>query len=127
MKVAPEIKAKDPKTTRSSVLQQTRVELPPKLTGEFTYAHDVRVPGMLHGRVVRPPTITSKPASIDESSVKNIPGIVKVVQEGKLRRRRGYNGMGGNQGSQGVESYLVRAGDENARERRRGLRLPQKH
>ena len=36
---------------------------------------------MLHGRVVRPPTITSKPASIDESSVKNIPGVVKVVRE----------------------------------------------
>jgi nicotinate dehydrogenase subunit B len=38
----------------------------------------------LHGRVVRPPTITSKPASIDESTVKNIPGFVKVVQEGSF-------------------------------------------
>jgi len=39
---------------------------------------------MLHGRVVRPPTITSKPASVNESSVKNIPGFVKVVQEGSF-------------------------------------------
>ena len=67
----------------------------PKLTGEFTYAHDVRVPGMLHGRVVRPPTITSKPGSIDESSVKNIPGLVKIVQEGKFRRRRLRDRVGG--------------------------------
>lgn len=81
MKVAPETKAKDPKDYKIVGTSAPRVELPPKLTGEFTYAHDVRVPGMLHGRVVRPPTITSKPTSIDESSVKNISGIVKVVQE----------------------------------------------
>ena len=81
MKVAPETKAKDPKDYKIVGNSEPRVELPPKLTGEFTYAHDVRVPGMLHGRVVRPPTITSKPTTIDESSVKNIPGIVKVVQE----------------------------------------------
>jgi len=81
MKVAPETKAKDPKDYKIVGTSEPRVELPPKLTGEFTYAHDVRVPGMLHGRVVRPPTITSKPTTIDESSVKNIPGIVKVVQE----------------------------------------------
>jgi hypothetical protein len=39
---------------------------------------------MMHGRVVRPPTITSKPTSIDESTVKNIPGLIKVVQEGSF-------------------------------------------
>src|SRR5215510_5357642 len=81
MKVAPETKAKDPKDYKIVGTSEPRVELPPKLTGEFTYAHDVRVPGMLHGRVVRPPTITSKPTTIGESSVKNIPGIVKVVQQ----------------------------------------------
>ena len=32
-----------------------RVDIPAKATGSFTYVHDVRVPGMLHGRVVRPP------------------------------------------------------------------------
>ena len=32
-----------------------RVDIPAKATGAFTYVHDVRVPGMLHGRVVRPP------------------------------------------------------------------------
>jgi nicotinate dehydrogenase subunit B len=39
---------------------------------------------MLHGRVVRPPTITSKPARIDENSVKHIPGLVKIVGEGSF-------------------------------------------
>src|SRR5919106_2507772 len=81
MKVAPEVRAKDVKDYKIVGTSQKRLELPPKLTGEFVYAHDVRVPGMLHGRVVRPPTITSKPASIDESALKSIPGLVKVVQE----------------------------------------------
>jgi nicotinate dehydrogenase subunit B len=84
MKVAPEVRAKDFKDYKVVGTSQKRVELPFKMTGEFVYAHDVRIPGMLHGRVVRPPTITSKPASVDESSVKNIPGLVKVVQEGSF-------------------------------------------
>ena len=79
MKVAPEVKAKDVKDYKVVGTSQKRIELPPKLTGEFTYVHDVRIPGMLHGRVVRPPTITSKPAAIDEGPVQNIPGFVKVV------------------------------------------------
>ena len=84
MKVAPEVRAKSVKDYKIVGTSQKRLDLPPKLTGEFVYAHDVRVPGMLHGRVVRPPTITSKPASIDESTVKNIPGLVQVVQDGSF-------------------------------------------
>jgi nicotinate dehydrogenase subunit B len=84
MKVAPEMKAKNFQDYKIVGTSQKRIELPPKLTGEFIYAHDVRVPGMLHGRVVRPPTITSKPTGIDESAVKNIPGFVRVVQEGSF-------------------------------------------
>ena len=84
MKVAPEVRAKDVKDHKIVGTSQKRIDLPAKLTGEFTYANDVRIPGMLHGRVVRPPTITSKPANIDESSVKNIPGLVKIVQEGSF-------------------------------------------
>src|SRR6202165_2900597 len=59
-----------------------RVDLPPKFTGEFTYTPDVRVPGMLHGRVIRPAVVNSKPSSVDESSIAHIPGVVKVVQQG---------------------------------------------
>src|SRR6185295_15876301 len=84
MKVAPDVRAKNFKDYKIVGTSQKRVEVPPKMTGEFVYVHDVRVPGMLHGRVVRPPTITSKPGSVDESSVKNIPGFVKVVQEGSF-------------------------------------------
>jgi len=39
---------------------------------------------MLHGRVVRPPVINSKPSSVDADSIKHILGIVKVVQDGNF-------------------------------------------
>ena len=83
-KVAPEVRAKDPKQYQIVGKSIPRVDLPAKLTGEFTYTQDVRVPGMLHGRVVRPPVVASKPLSVDESAVKQIPGVVKVVQEGSF-------------------------------------------
>src|SRR5262249_50963734 len=62
-----------------------RIDIPDKVSGRFTYTHNVRVPGMLHGRIVRPrgqgaygkgtaPAIES----IDESSIKGIPGVQVV-------------------------------------------------
>ena len=82
MKVAPEIPAKNPKDYKIVGKSIPRIDLPEKFTGEFVYSQDTRVPGMLHGRVVRPATSISMPASVDESSIKNIPGVVKVVREG---------------------------------------------
>ena len=48
-------------------------------TGQFEFVHNVRVPGMLHGRVVRPPAVGATLVSVDESSVRGMPGVVKVV------------------------------------------------
>ncbi|MFG1479236.1 molybdopterin cofactor-binding domain-containing protein [Xanthobacter sp. V4C-4] len=67
-----------------------RVDIPAKATGTFTYVHDVRVPGMLHGRVVRPPYagidagafIGRSLIAVDEASVAHIPGVVAVVTMG---------------------------------------------
>jgi nicotinate dehydrogenase subunit B len=49
------------------------------MTGQFEFVHNVRLPGMLHGRVVRPPGVGATLASVDESSVRHIAGVVKVV------------------------------------------------
>ena len=67
-----------------------RVDLPAKATGELVYVHDVRVPGMLHGRVVRPPYagvdagpfVGTSLIAVDESSVRDIPGLIAVVTIG---------------------------------------------
>ena len=56
-----------------------RVEIPAMASGEFEYVHNVRVPGMLHGQVVRPPAVGSTVMSVDENSVSGLPGVVKVV------------------------------------------------
>jgi len=64
-----------------------RVDIPAKATGELVFVHDMRVPGMLHGRVVRPPYagadhgdfIGNTLESVDESSIAHIPGIRKVL------------------------------------------------
>ena len=67
-----------------------RIDLPAKATGELVYVHDVRVPGMLHGRVVRPPYagvdagdfVGTSLIAVDEASVADIPGLVAVVRIG---------------------------------------------
>jgi CO/xanthine dehydrogenase Mo-binding subunit len=59
-----------------------RYDIPAKVDGSLTWAVDVKRPGMLHARNVRPPVAGATLASIDESSVKNVPGFVKVVSKG---------------------------------------------
>ena len=49
------------------------------VTGRFEFVHNVQVAGMLHGRVVRPPAVGATVVSVDESSVRGVPGLVKVV------------------------------------------------
>jgi CO/xanthine dehydrogenase Mo-binding subunit len=84
MKVAPEVKAKNPKDYKIVGRSVRRVELPAKVTGEHDYIHDVRIPGMLHARVVRPPVINTEPVSIDRESINGIPGVFMIVREGKF-------------------------------------------
>src|ERR1700676_3964525 len=84
MKGAPQVPVKDPKDYKIVGKSIPRVDLPEKFTGEFVYSQDVSVPDMLHGRVLRPATSLSMPTDVDESSIKNIPGVVKVVREGSF-------------------------------------------
>lgn len=49
------------------------------MTGTFEFVHNVHVPGMVHGRVVRPPDPASTLEHVDQDSVKEIPGIIQVV------------------------------------------------
>jgi CO/xanthine dehydrogenase Mo-binding subunit len=49
------------------------------MTGTFEFVHNVHVPGMVHGRVVRPPEIGASVANVDEKSVEHVPGLIKVV------------------------------------------------
>ena len=78
---------KDPATYRTVGQSVPRVDIPAKATGELVFVHDMRIPGMLHGRVIRPPYagadhgdfIGNLLESVDESSIAHIPGIRAVV------------------------------------------------
>src|SRR5256885_5911671 len=72
-------KPKDPKTYSIVGTSLPRVDMAPKILGQFQYITDVRVAGMLHGRVVRPSGVGATFVSIDESAVKNIAGYVQTV------------------------------------------------
>jgi CO/xanthine dehydrogenase Mo-binding subunit len=56
-----------------------RIDLPALVTAQFQFVHNVRVPNMLHGRVVRPAAVGATLVRVDESSVTGLPGLVKVV------------------------------------------------
>ncbi|MEO8724504.1 MAG: molybdopterin cofactor-binding domain-containing protein [Acidobacteriaceae bacterium] len=75
-----------PTAKRRSVAQWTVLGKPvPSLdraalmTGRFEFVHSVRVPEMLHGRVVRPPEMGATVADVDEQSVRRISGLTKLV------------------------------------------------
>jgi len=57
-----------------------RLDIPDKVTARFTFMQDFKRPGMLHGRVIRPSGLGATLLSYDESSIRGIPGIVKVVR-----------------------------------------------
>ena len=61
-----------------------RRDIPSKMTGGRSYVQDVRMPGMVFGRVVRPPSYRAKLKSFDEAAIKAMPGVVAVVRDGNF-------------------------------------------
>ena len=61
-----------------------RVDIPQKFTGQQSIIQELQVPGMLHARLVRPPSSSAKFVSLDESSISDLPGVVKLVQRGNF-------------------------------------------
>ena len=108
LKVAPNVKAKDPKDYKVVGTSVQRFDLPQKFTGEFTYSADVRLPGMLHGRVVRPPVINSEPASCGRIIHFADSWSREGRSRGQFSGRSGGNGMGRHSRRARTESYLDR-------------------
>jgi nicotinate dehydrogenase subunit B len=59
-----------------------RYDIPAKVDGTLKWAVDVKVPGMVHARNVKPPVAGALLVGIDESSVRSLPGFIKVVSKG---------------------------------------------
>jgi CO/xanthine dehydrogenase Mo-binding subunit len=94
------LKATDPGDNRGITLEGTaplkktnfkvvgksipRVDVPAKITATWPYVHNVRLPGMVHGRVIFPVAVGASLVSVDESSVRNVPGMIQVVRKGNF-------------------------------------------
>ena len=61
-----------------------RRDIPAKITGQPAYVHDIDLPGMLHARVVRPPTYSSRLPEFDAADIGSMPGVVAVVRDGSF-------------------------------------------
>ena len=61
-----------------------RIDIPAKVSGGVAYVQDMKFPGMLHARVVRPPAPRAQLISINESAIKSMPGVVAIVKSGSF-------------------------------------------
>jgi nicotinate dehydrogenase subunit B len=77
-------KLKDPTTFKVMGQSLQRVDIPAKVTGGAAYVQDMRLPDMVHARVVRPPSYGGQLIECDISAVERLPGVVKVVRDGNF-------------------------------------------
>jgi CO/xanthine dehydrogenase Mo-binding subunit len=80
----PESKLKDPATYTLVGHPVPRVDIPAKVTGGAAYVQDMRLPGMVHARVVRPPSYSAQLTDCDTAAIENMPGVVKVIRSGNF-------------------------------------------
>ncbi len=79
LQVSPTARRKSPAEWTVLGTSVPRLDLPAMVTAQLEYVHTVRVPGMLHGRVVRPPSVGATLVRVDEASVRGMAGLVRVV------------------------------------------------
>jgi CO/xanthine dehydrogenase Mo-binding subunit len=81
VKLDPKAPLRKPASYRVVGQPLPRPDVPGKVTGRHAYVHDFSFPGMLHGRVIRPPSVGARLVSVDEASVAGIPGVQVVRLE----------------------------------------------
>jgi CO/xanthine dehydrogenase Mo-binding subunit len=80
----PKSKLKDPATFKVIGRSVPRVDIPAKVTGGAAYVQDMRLPGMVHARIVRPLSYGAQLIECDTAAVEKLPGLVKVVRDGNF-------------------------------------------
>jgi nicotinate dehydrogenase subunit B len=78
------VKPKDPSRYRLVGQRIPRADFPLKMTGQPAYVQDVRLPGTVHGRIVRSPRYGATLASFDAARVTSLPGVIRVVRDGNF-------------------------------------------
>ncbi len=80
----PRSKLKEPGFYRVIGRPMPRVDIPAKVFGAVAYVQDLRLPGMVHARVVRPPSYGARLLSVEIGAIERMPGVVKVVRDGSF-------------------------------------------
>jgi CO/xanthine dehydrogenase Mo-binding subunit len=80
----PKSQLKDPSMFKVMGQPVPRVDIPAKVTGGAAYVQDMRLPGMVHARIVRPPSYGAQLTECDTSAVEKLPGVVKVIRDGNF-------------------------------------------
>jgi nicotinate dehydrogenase subunit B len=80
----PTSKLKDPVTFTLMGKSVPRVDIPAKVTGGVAYVQDLRLPNMVHARVVRPPSYGAQLTDCDTAAVEKMQGVLKVLRDGNF-------------------------------------------
>ncbi len=78
----PQSTLKDPGSFTIIGKSVQRVDIPAKVTGGAAYVQDFRPPGMVHARVVRPPSYGARLVSVDTAGIAKMPGVLNVIRDG---------------------------------------------
>ena len=84
VQASPQSVLKDPAQYKFLNRRIPRVDIPAKVTGGEAFVQDFRPDGMVHGRIVRPPSYGAVLESVDTSAVEKMPGVLKVVRDGSF-------------------------------------------
>jgi nicotinate dehydrogenase subunit B len=79
-------KAQPKKPSEHKIVGQPikREDIAPKVFCQQDFVTDIKVPGMVHGRMIRPPVAGAVPVKVDDSAIKIIPGAKVVWNQGFL-------------------------------------------
>jgi nicotinate dehydrogenase subunit B len=81
---APQSPLRDPKDHTVMGKPIPRVDIPAKVTGGSAYVQDLRPAGMVHARIVRPPSPSATLVRLDTSRAEKMPGVLKIVRDGRF-------------------------------------------
>jgi len=84
VQAAPESRLKDFSQFKMMNRRIQRVDIPAKVTGGAAYVQDFRPDGMVHGRVVRPPSYGAQLIEVETAAIEKMPGVLKVVRDGSF-------------------------------------------
>ena len=84
VQAAPQSPLKDPSQFKIMNRRVPRIDISAKVTGGAAFVQDLRPDGMVHARIVRPPSYGAQLVSVDDAAVRRMPGVLEVVRDGSF-------------------------------------------